>query len=94
MLPADELASLMETAHLLRSPRNATRLLSALRRALGDDRVLPDVATMGGEDFSLYEDSKRQAIQNFSRETNLPLSSVQPQPSWSPSRRWFSSVRA
>jgi len=35
MLPADELAGLMETAHLLRSPRNATRLLSALRRALG-----------------------------------------------------------
>ena len=35
MLPADELAGLMETAHLLRSPRNATRLLAALRRALG-----------------------------------------------------------
>jgi antitoxin YefM len=34
MVNADELASLMETAHLLRSPRNATRLLAALRRAL------------------------------------------------------------
>ena len=33
MLPADELAGLMETAHLLRSPRNARRLLAALRRA-------------------------------------------------------------
>jgi antitoxin YefM len=33
MVPADELAGLMETAHLLRSPRNAKRLLSALRRA-------------------------------------------------------------
>jgi antitoxin YefM len=33
MVPADELASLMETAHLLRSPKNAKRLLSALRRA-------------------------------------------------------------
>jgi antitoxin YefM len=33
MVPADELAGLMETAHLLRSPRNAQRLLSALRRA-------------------------------------------------------------
>jgi antitoxin YefM len=33
MLPADELAGLMETAHLLRSPKNAQRLLSALRRA-------------------------------------------------------------
>jgi antitoxin YefM len=33
LVPAAELAGLMETAHLLRSPRNATRLLSALRRA-------------------------------------------------------------
>lgn len=33
MIPADELAGLMETAHLLRSPKNAKRLLSALRRA-------------------------------------------------------------
>lgn len=33
MVPADELASLMETAHLLRSPKNAQRLLTALRRA-------------------------------------------------------------
>ncbi|HUI40855.1 MAG TPA: type II toxin-antitoxin system prevent-host-death family antitoxin [Terriglobia bacterium] len=33
LVPADELAGLMETAHLLRSPRNARRLLAALRRA-------------------------------------------------------------
>jgi len=33
LLPATELAALMETAHLLRSPRNAKRLLAALRRA-------------------------------------------------------------
>jgi len=33
LVPADELAGLMETAHLLRSPRNAKRLLAALRRA-------------------------------------------------------------
>jgi antitoxin YefM len=33
MVPADELAGLMETAHLLRSPKNAQRLLKALRRA-------------------------------------------------------------
>ena len=33
MVPAAELNSLMETAHLLRSPRNARRLLTALRRA-------------------------------------------------------------
>jgi len=35
MIPADELAGLMETAHLLRSPKNARRLLTALRRAIG-----------------------------------------------------------
>jgi antitoxin YefM len=34
LVAADELEGLMETAHLLRSPRNASRLLSALRRAL------------------------------------------------------------
>jgi antitoxin YefM len=33
LIPAGELAGLMETAHLLRSPANAKRLLSALRRA-------------------------------------------------------------
>jgi antitoxin YefM len=33
MIAADELQSLMETAHLLRSPKNARRLLSALARA-------------------------------------------------------------
>lgn len=35
MVPAGELTGLMETAHLLRSPRNARRLLTALRRATG-----------------------------------------------------------
>jgi len=35
MVPADELAGLMETAHLLRSPKNARRLLTALQRAVG-----------------------------------------------------------
>ncbi|HEY6340722.1 MAG TPA: type II toxin-antitoxin system Phd/YefM family antitoxin [Bryobacteraceae bacterium] len=33
MIPAQELTSLMETAHLLRSPKNAQRLLKAMRRA-------------------------------------------------------------
>jgi antitoxin YefM len=33
MIPASELASLLETAHLLRSPANAKRLLTALHRA-------------------------------------------------------------
>jgi antitoxin YefM len=33
LLSAAELASLLETAHLLRSPKNAQRLLKALHRA-------------------------------------------------------------
>jgi antitoxin YefM len=33
LVAADELASLTETAHLLRSPKNARRLLQALARA-------------------------------------------------------------
>ena len=34
LVPADELAGLMETAHLLRSPKNARRLLTALQRGM------------------------------------------------------------
>jgi antitoxin YefM len=33
LIPADELAGLLETAHLLRSPRNAQRLMSALENS-------------------------------------------------------------
>ncbi|WP_333149826.1 MULTISPECIES: type II toxin-antitoxin system Phd/YefM family antitoxin [unclassified Microcoleus] len=33
LIVADELASLLETLHLLRSPKNADRLLSALKQA-------------------------------------------------------------
>lgn len=33
LLPASELAGLLETAHLLRSPRNAERLLGAIARS-------------------------------------------------------------
>jgi len=36
LIAADELASLQETAHLLRSPANAARLLTALNRALSN----------------------------------------------------------
>jgi antitoxin YefM len=35
LIAASELASLTETAHLLRSPKNAERLLRALARARG-----------------------------------------------------------
>ena len=34
LISADELTALRETAHLLRSPANARRLLESLRRAL------------------------------------------------------------
>jgi len=34
LISANELSSIMETAHLLRSPENARRLLSALNRAI------------------------------------------------------------
>jgi antitoxin YefM len=34
LIDADELESLLETAHLLSSPKNAERLLSALERSL------------------------------------------------------------
>jgi antitoxin YefM len=33
LIPEDELSSMMETIHLLRSPENARRLLTALNRA-------------------------------------------------------------
>jgi antitoxin YefM len=37
LIAADELTSLEETAHLLRSPANARRLLEALERSLASD---------------------------------------------------------
>jgi antitoxin YefM len=37
LIAADELHGLMETAHLLRSPKNARRLLTALARARSED---------------------------------------------------------
>lgn len=36
LISADELNSIMETVHLLRSPENARRLLTALNRAYED----------------------------------------------------------
>ena len=41
LIPAEELTSLEETARLLRSPKNAARLLSALARSAG--RTTPPV---------------------------------------------------
>ena len=49
LVSAAELRSLMETAHLLRSPRNAARLLSALARAQGRKRRPSSVAKLRKE---------------------------------------------
>lgn len=41
LISADELAGILETAHLLRSPENVQRLVAALRRAL-DNEIEPE----------------------------------------------------
>lgn len=46
ILPADELASIQETAHLLRSPKNARRLLEALLRARSGEGVVTTPAAL------------------------------------------------
>jgi antitoxin YefM len=40
LISSSELSSLMETAHLLRSPKNAQRLLTALNRALSESEPI------------------------------------------------------
>ena len=50
ILPADELESLLETAHLMRSPKNARRLLEAI------------VRTMSGEGEAVDPRSLRQTF--------------------------------
>lgn len=49
LIAADELESLIETAHLLRSPRNAERLLSALARARRREGEPQSVAELRAE---------------------------------------------
>lgn len=49
LIPADELASLTETAHLLRSPRNAQRLLEAIARAYEGATKPVDLAALRAE---------------------------------------------
>ncbi len=59
LIAADELASLMETAHLLRSPQNAARLLTALQRAKSNNLepqtvdALRQELRVGGEDSKI-----------------------------------------
>ncbi|MFN8634248.1 MAG: type II toxin-antitoxin system prevent-host-death family antitoxin [Chloroflexota bacterium] len=49
IIAADELSSLQETAHLLRSPANAARLLAALRRALSGEGEITTVEDLRAE---------------------------------------------
>ncbi len=49
LIPADELASLRETAYLLRSPANAARLLAALTRARRGRTKSIDLTTLRRE---------------------------------------------
>ena len=49
LIPADELASLRDTAYLLRSPQNAARLLAALTRARRGRTPSKDLATLRKE---------------------------------------------
>jgi antitoxin YefM len=46
LIPAGELASLRETAYLLRSPANAARLLAALTRARKGSTKFQDLAEL------------------------------------------------
>ena len=49
LIDAMELAGLMETAHLLRSPKNAERLISALNRALDRESDPQSIEALKGE---------------------------------------------
>ena len=49
LIAASELESLLETAYLLRSPANASRLLTALGRALKDESSPQTVAALRHE---------------------------------------------
>lgn len=49
ILPADEFESLRETAYLLRSPKNARRLLEAIARAVQGKAETVEPATLATE---------------------------------------------
>lgn len=57
LIAADELESLQETAHLLRSPKNAQRLLAALARARSQD-LPPSSVDQLREELGLGEKEK------------------------------------
>ncbi len=49
MIAADELQSLVESAHLMRSPKNAERLLAALERALKGSGTTSSLTSLRSE---------------------------------------------
>ncbi len=49
MIRADELSSLIETSHLLRSPKNASRLLKSLQRAMENSEKTDSVENLRKE---------------------------------------------
>ncbi len=49
LISASELNSLKETAHLLRSPKNAERLFTALSKAKAEKESPSDIATLRKE---------------------------------------------
>jgi antitoxin YefM len=49
MIAASELSSLLETAYLLRSPKNAQHLLEAIRSSLADDVTVATVEELRRE---------------------------------------------
>jgi antitoxin YefM len=49
LISADELSGLMETAHLLRSPKNAARLLSAIKKARAEEGISLSVDELQAE---------------------------------------------
>ena len=56
IIPAEELVGLLETAHLLRSPKNARRLLKALLRFYqegeGKEMTLDEIRLLGASSSS------------------------------------------
>ena len=56
IIAADELRSLQETAYLLRSPKNAERLLRALNRAQGGKKLKPQSVAKLRSELSLGEE--------------------------------------
>jgi antitoxin YefM len=56
LISAEELNSLTETAHLLRSPKNARRLLTALNRALAGSEK-PQTIEQLRQDVGLPDES-------------------------------------